>query len=189
MRPRADAVEHAAMTSPPTMVEPMGSIQMLSVAFDGNQFKGEILPELERLKRGGVVRIVDMLLVRKDSMGDVTVATSTDLDWSEAVSFGEFVGAMAALASGGIAEMERGAIAGAAEMADGHLFDADDVFRITRMLPANMSAAVVLFEHLWTKPLLNAIARAHGFALTNDWLRLEDIFQAGERAWAPGPGS
>ena len=38
---------------------------MTSLAFpQGNQFKGEILPELEKLKKAGIVRIVDLLLVR-----------------------------------------------------------------------------------------------------------------------------
>ena len=46
-----------------------GPVQMLVVAFDGNRFRGEIWPELERLKREGVVRILDLLLVRKDSDG------------------------------------------------------------------------------------------------------------------------
>ena len=66
-------------------VESMGPIQMMSIAFDGNHFKGEILPELERLKRKKIVRIIDMLFVRKDSLGDVSVTTATDLEWEEAV--------------------------------------------------------------------------------------------------------
>lgn len=40
---------------------------MLAMAFDGNRLKGEILPELERLKGKRIIRIVDMLIVRKDA--------------------------------------------------------------------------------------------------------------------------
>ena len=50
----------------PPVAESMGPIQMTSLAFPGNHFKGEILPELEKLKKAGIVRIVDLLLVRKD---------------------------------------------------------------------------------------------------------------------------
>ena len=32
-------------------MEGLGPIQLLCVAFDGNRFKGEIFPELDRLKR------------------------------------------------------------------------------------------------------------------------------------------
>src|SRR5215831_12198099 len=165
--------------------ESMGPIQMLSIAFDGNRFKGEILPELERLKTEGLVRIVDLLVVRKGPLDDVMVSTASDLDWEEAVAFGSYVGAFAGLTSGGADGMERGAIAGAAELADGHLFDEDDVFRVTQALPPNMTAALVLLEHLWSKPLFDAVARAGGITLSNEWLNLEDIFTAAHDTQTP----
>jgi uncharacterized membrane protein len=156
----------------------MGPIQMLTLAFDGNRFKGEILPELERLKKQKIVRIIDLLMVRKDALGKVMVTTASDLDWEEATSFGAYIGALAGFAAAGPAGVERGAIAGAAELADGHLFDEDDVFRVTQSLPNNMSAALVLIEHLWSKPLLDAVARAGGIELANEWLRPEEILTA-----------
>ena len=157
-------------------VESIGPIHMLSLAFDGNRFRGEILPELERLKREGVLRIIDLLFVRKDSLGGVMVTRSSDLDWGEAVSLGSYFGALAGLIGGGAEGMERGALAGAAELADGHYFDEDDVFRVTQSLPANMSAALVMLEHLWAKPLWAAVDRANGIELGNDWIRPELIF-------------
>src|SRR6186713_659541 len=95
-------------------IEPVGPIQMTTLAFQGNHFRGEILPELERLKREKIVRVLDMLLVRKDSEGDVMVTTGSDLDWNEAVSFGSYFGALAGFAAEGPAGLERGAIVGAA---------------------------------------------------------------------------
>ena len=46
-------------------MEGVGPIQLLCVAFDGNRFKGEIYPELDRLKRERIIRILDLLVVRK----------------------------------------------------------------------------------------------------------------------------
>ena len=54
------------------------------------------------------------------------VTTASDLDWEEAVSFGSYVGALAGYAAAGPAGIEKGAMAGAAELADGHLFDEDE---------------------------------------------------------------
>src|SRR5262249_42290613 len=159
----ADPPDELELDPPP--MESMGPIQMIVVAFPGNHFKGEILPELERLKRHEIVRVIDLLLVRKDSQGGVMVTTATDLDWEEAVSFGSYAGALAGFAAEGPAGIERGSIAGAAELADGHLFDKDDVFRVTQALPNSMSAALVLLEHLWSKPLLDAVDRAGGIEL------------------------
>ena len=155
--------------------ESYGPIQMLAVAFDGNEFRGELLPELDRLKRKRIIRIIDLLFVRKDADGNVMTMTASDLDFDEATAFGSWIGALAGLGAAGGAGLERGAIAGAAELADGHLFDEDDAFRLTQALPNNMSAALVLIEHRWARPLLDAVARANGIELSNDWLRPEEI--------------
>jgi len=178
-------VDPDATALDPQAMESMGPIQMLSLAFPGNRFKGEILPELERLKKEQIVRIVDLLMVRKDELGNVMVTTASDLDWQEAVSFGSYVGALAGYAAHGPAGIEKGAMAGAAELADGHLFDEDDVFRVTQALPKNMSAVLVLLEHLWAKPLLDAVDRAAGVELSNDWIRPEEIVSVVHKAAAP----
>jgi len=175
-------VEQPEVEIDPEPIEPMGPIQMTTLAFQGNNFRGEILPELERLKREKIVRILDLLLVRKDTQGDVMVTTGSDLDWDEAVSFGSYVGALAGFAAEGPAGLERGAMVGAAEMADGHLFDADDIFRVTQALPKNTSAALVLLEHLWAKPLFDAVLRAGGIQLTNEWVRPEEIVSVTDEA-------
>jgi hypothetical protein len=106
------------------------------------------------------------------------VMTSSDLDWEEASSFGSYVGALAGYAAAGPEGVERGAMAGAAELADGHLFNENDAFRVTRSLPNNMSAALVLIEHLWAKPLREAVERAGGTELSNEWIRPEEILTA-----------
>ena len=168
-------------------MESMGPIQMLSLAFPGNRFKGEILPELEKLKKAGVVRVVDLLLVRKDELDNVMVTTASDLDWEEAVSFGSYVGALAGYAADGPEGIEKGAMAGAAELADGHLFDQDDVFRVTQALPKNTSAVLVLLEHLWAKPLIDAVVRADGIELTNDWIRPEEVVSVTHRPMPDAP--
>src|SRR3954465_11173185 len=82
----------------PPVTESMGPIQMTSLAFPGNRFKGEILPELEKLKQAEIVRIVDLVVAGKDELGGVMVTTASDLDWQEAVSFGSAVGALAGYA-------------------------------------------------------------------------------------------
>ena len=47
----------------------MGPVQMLVLGFEGDHFTGEILPELRRLKDADVIRMIDMLFVRKDAAG------------------------------------------------------------------------------------------------------------------------
>jgi len=163
-------------------VEDLCPIQMLALAFPGNQFRGEILPELERLKSQGILRVLDLMIVRKDASGNVMVTTGTDLEWEEATALGSYFGGLAGFLSGGPDGFNRGAIAGAAEMADGHIFDEDDLFRITRALGNDTSAAVVLLKHTWLRPLHDAIARAGGVELTSEWVPPEAVLSLGEQS-------
>lgn len=121
------------------------------------------------------MRVIDLLVVRKDSLGNVMTTTASDLDFEEATAFGSYVGSLAGYKSGGEDGMDYGAIAGAAELADGHVFDEGDVFRVTQSLPNDTSAALVLIEHRWAKSLLASVERAGGLELSNDWLHHDDV--------------
>lgn len=156
-----------------------GPLQLLTVVFDGNRFKGEVLPELERLKEADIVRLVDLLFVRKDRSGAIAVLTASDLEWEEATQFGAYLGSIVGLGAGGIEGAERGSIAGAAELADGHLFNTDDVERLKNAIPRGSSVALALIEHRWALPLLAAITRADGYELSNQWVNVDDLVEIG----------
>src|SRR5262249_28588210 len=141
--------------------------------------KGEILPELERLKKAKVVRLIDLLVVRKDSTGAIATLTASDLDWEEATSFGAFIGALMGWGSAGEEGAATGAIAGAAELADGHAFGELVQLALTESVPPGSSAAIALVEHVWAKPLQAAIARADGVELSNEWLQLDELIARG----------
>lgn len=170
---------------PPTQLGEIGPVQILTVAFDGNHFKGEILPELERLKKLGLIRIIDLLFVRKDSMGAVATMTATDLDWEEAADFGAMVGSLIGWGIAGAEGAEIGWIAGAADSASGHAFGENEQFGLVQTIPNGTSAAIALIEHVWAKPLRAAIRRADGVEVANDWLRTEDLIRSGLLAAAP----
>jgi len=160
-------------------MENLGPIQMVTFAFPGNRFRGEILPELDRLKTDRIVRVIDMLIVRKDSQGNAMVATASDLDFEEATALGSYFGALAGFAAAGPAGFERGALAGAAELADGHVFDEDDIFRVTQALDRDTTAVMILLEHTWTRELLDAVARANGIELMNEWVQHDAVLSMG----------
>ena len=175
---------------PPTQqLEEIGPVQILTVVFDGNHFKGEILPEIERLKSLGLIRLIDLLLVRKDSMGGVATLTATDLDWEEAANFGAMIGGLVGWGVAGAEGAEIGWLAGAAESAEtGHTLDEDDQFALVQAIPNNTSAAIALIEHVWAKPLRAAIRRADGVEIANSWLRVEDLIRIGLSASRPAEG-
>ena len=158
-----------------------GPIQIWTFAFDGNQFKGEILPELDRLKEAEVIRLIDLLVVRKDGSGRVATLTASDLDWEEATQFGAMIGAMIGMGFAGEEGAEVGAMTGALELADGHLLSDRTRDELIDVIPPNSTSAIALVEHVWAKPLKAAIVRAGGLEVDNDWLRLDDLVALGLR--------
>jgi uncharacterized membrane protein len=99
-----------------------GPIQIWTFAFDGNRFRGEVLPELDRLKDAGVIRLIDLIVIRKDASGRVMVMTASDLDWEEATAFGALIGGLLGLGVDGEEGAKIGEMTGALHLADGHLF-------------------------------------------------------------------
>jgi uncharacterized membrane protein len=158
-----------------------GPIQIWTFAFDGNQFKGEILPELDRLKEAEVIRVIDLLVIRKDGAGRVATLTASDLDWEEATSFGAMIGGLIGLGFAGEEGAQVGEMTGALELADGHLFSERTRDELIEVIPPNSTSAIALVEHVWAKPLKAAIRRAGGIEVDNDWLKLDELVAMGLR--------
>ena len=75
---------------------------------------------------------------------------------------------------------------GALHLADGHLFSDKTRDNLIEAIPSNSTCAIALVEHVWAKPLQAAIARAGGFEVDNEWLRLDELVDTG-RSRALGP--
>src|SRR5687767_15077376 len=142
----------------------MGPVQLLVVGFEGEDFKGEILAELDRLRENDIVRLIDLAFVRKDADGKVERMMQSDLSPQEAEAFGAVVGALIGFGAAGDEGAELGAVEGAAALEDGHVFD-EEVWYVDDAIPNGSAAAVALLEHRWAIPLREGIRRAGGFHL------------------------
>ena len=159
----------------------LGPVQMLVLEFDRTSFDGTILPELERLKEQGVIRVIDLLFVAKPEGGELEVVQRSDLSQEQAMDFGALVGALVGLGTGSVETVR----AGAAELEDGHVFDETEVWYLADAIPEGSSAAVVLIEHRWAIPLRDKIADAGGVALADAWIHPADLIAIGAAASAP----
>jgi uncharacterized membrane protein len=158
---------------------PFGPVQMLIVGFNEPKFQGEALAELQRLKEADIVRLVDLLVVRKDDDGNITSVQTSDLSQEESMKFGALVGALIGAGTGDEEVMEAAAAAGAADGADGHLIDDDDVWYVADMIPEGATVAIGLIEHRWAIGLRDAIMRAGGFVLADEWIHPKDLIAVG----------
>lgn len=118
-----------------------GPIEVLVLGFPGNQFSGEILPELARLVDNGQIAILELEFVAKTLDGDVVTIEAVDLE------------------DAGWAELT--------VVPDGDHVDNEDFQDVADMLEPGNSAAVLVFEHLWAKNLVSALAGAGGVMLFN----------------------
>ena len=159
----------------------MGPVQLLVLGFEGDRFTGEILPELRRLKEADVIRMVDLLFVRKDADGEIDVLHSSDLSDEESAEFGAVAGALLGLGAAGEAGLEAGAELGAAAGADGHVIGDEEVWHLEEAIPPGSAAAIALIEHRWAIPFRDAVVRAGGFTLADEWVHPSDLIAAGQQ--------
>jgi uncharacterized membrane protein len=164
----------------------LGPVQMLAVEFDRDRFHGEILPELRRLADAGIIRLLDLLVVVKHEGGDIESLQMSDLSTGEAEEFGALIGALVGFGAAGEEGAEEGALEGARDLADGHLFDEDEVWFLADAIPEGSTAAIALIEHRWAIPLRNKIAGEGGIALADQWIHPADRIAVGAMA-AAGP--
>ena len=161
-----------------------GPVQMLVVGFEHGKFEGEILAELKRLRDQDIIRLVDLLFVNKDDAGVITAVELSDLSQEESMEFGALAGALVGLGAGGEGAAEEGAAAGAAAMQDGKAFSEDDVWFVADTIPPGSSAGIALIEHRWAIPLREAIERAGGQPVADEWVHPDDLVAAGAEASA-----
>jgi uncharacterized membrane protein len=148
----------------------IGPVQLLVVGFEGGEPDVEILAELDRLRGHGVVRLIDLVVVRKDREGNVKELVRSDLSPTEAEPLGAVVGALIGFgADGG---------EGAPALADGHRLD-DEVWYVDDAIPNGTAAVVALLEHRWAIPLRDSIRNAGGFQLADAWIHPADLVGIG----------
>jgi hypothetical protein len=140
-----------------------GPVQLLAIAFAGDDLSGEIHGEFDRLSEAPGIRLLDALIVQKDEQGDLHVAQLEDD--TPAVAPGRY---LMALFDGDAADLS-------------HLegVDATELWDAAAAIPPGSVAAVLLIEHVWAAPLRDALERAGGAAVVDAWVAPEDLASIG----------
>ncbi|RSM69574.1 hypothetical protein DMB66_11325 [Actinoplanes sp. ATCC 53533] len=158
----------------------IGPVQLIVLGFNHPDFHGEVIAELEKLRRSDTVRVIDALAVYKDARGEIGVEHLSNLSTQEAVELGSKIGALIGLGIDGEAGAEAGATAGAqAAVAGLKAFGDDDAWDILAEIPDDSAAALLLIEHHWAVPLRDAIARAGGFRISDGFISPFDLVGIG----------
>ena len=117
----------------------IGPLEYIVVGFPGNQFNGEIAPELAKLIESGTVRILDLVFVGKDDDGEILSFEFDQLDELEA--FASIEGEI------------------------GGVLSDEDIAYVGAQLEPGSSAALLVWEDLWAAPFASAVLRSGGVVL------------------------
>jgi hypothetical protein len=123
------------------------------------------------------VRLLDLLVVRKDERGEIEPLPIGGLDEVETREVGALVAALVGLGPDGDDQRE-----------EAPPLDDDRVWYLTDAIPPGRCAAIVLIEHRWAIPLRDGVVSAGGFALADEWVHPADLVAAGVAA-ARGSGA
>ena len=112
----------------------LGPVDFLVIEFPGSHFTGEGLPLLVDLVDRGMIRVLDLVFVKKRDDGSIVSLDIGQLD-EGARGLNVF----------------RGATSG--------LLDADDLQKAADVLEAGSSAALLVYENTWAAPLATALMK------------------------------
>jgi uncharacterized membrane protein len=158
----------------------IGPVQLVVLGFNHPDFHGEIIEELERLREADAVRVIDSLVVYKDTDGELEVEHLSNLSTDEAIELGSKIGALIGLGVEGEEGMAAGALAGAEAGAEGvGVFSEADAWDVLEDIPNDSAAALLLLEHHWAVPLRDAIMRAGGFRISDGFISPLDLVEIG----------
>jgi hypothetical protein len=127
------------MTAQPT---DYGPVDVVTIGFEGNQFRGELAPELLNLVEKGVIRVLDGLFVYRDADGNVGSLEIGDLGPDMQPAFVDVDGQL------GLG-----------------LLDAEDVDLVGEDLKPNSSVLLLVFENTWAARFAAASRAANGQVL------------------------
>jgi hypothetical protein len=114
----------------------MGPVDYLVVEFPDARVTGDALPRLVDLVDQGVVRILDLVFLRKEADGSVVAVEVADLDGDGALD----VRVLEGVASG--------------------LVGREDMDEAAAVIGPGSAAMIVLYENLWAIPFATALRRA-----------------------------
>jgi Family of unknown function (DUF6325) len=132
-------------------LDEMGPVDYLVVEFPAGHatFSGEMAAELAVLNEAGIIRILDILVLTKDSDGTVDALEIDDLE-----NAGELV------------QLE-------AEIAE--ILAAEDVVHLAEAMEPGSVAGVVVWENLWAAPFASAARRAGGQLVASGRIPIQAI--------------
>jgi hypothetical protein len=135
-------------------IDELGPVDWFVVEFPGSKFHGEIAPALDDLIDRGIIRLLDLVILKKDTDGSLEAFELADLDESE-------IGRLRAYE---------------AELAT--LLGEDDVAAVAEAIEPGSTAACLVYENTWAAPFASAMRRAGGQLVADGRIPIQALLAA-----------
>ena len=137
-------------------LDELGPVDWIVVEFPGSRFNGEIAPVIKDLADRGLIRVLDLLFLRKDEGGNLEAHEMSDLDASE------------------IGELRSYETALAMPLSE------QDVMDLATAIEPGSSAAVLVWENRWAAPFGAAVRHAGGQLVASGRIPIQAVLAAYE---------
>jgi hypothetical protein len=135
-------------------IDELGPVDWIVVEFPGSKFNGEIAPALQDLVQRGTIRVLDLLMLKKDEDGGLEAFELSDVDPGELGELRAYENKLAMLLS------------------------EDDVTAVAAAVEPGSSAAVLVWENLWAAPFASAVRRSGGQLVASGRIPIQAILAA-----------
>jgi len=137
-------------------IDELGPVDFLVVEFPAGQqnFTGEMADEIGRLVDAKLIRVLDLVLLQKDSDGNVEAFEIEDLDQLDSLRVAE------------------------TQLAE--LLAAEDVANLGAAMEPGSAAGAIVWENLWAAPFASAARRSGGQLIATGRIPIQAILAAVE---------
>jgi hypothetical protein len=135
-------------------VDELGPIDWIVIEFPGSKFNGQIAPALRDLVERDLIRVLDLLVLKKDADGSLEAFELSDLDVGEIGEFQDYESELAMLLS------------------------EEDVTSLAAAVEPGSSAAVLVWENTWAAPFGSAVRRSGGQLVASGRIPIQAMLAA-----------
>jgi len=135
-------------------MDELGPVDYIVVEFPGSKFNGEIAPALIDLVDRGIIRVLDLIMIVKESDGSFDAIEIADLDESD------------------IGELLR------LETHIAELLSEEDVVSLAAAIEPGSTAALLVYENKWAAPFASAVRHSGGQLVANGRIPIQALVAA-----------
>src|SRR4051812_37347466 len=132
-------------------LDEFGPVDYLVIEFPGSKFNGEIAPALIDLVDRGIIRVLDLIMIRKEADGSFDAIEIGDIDEGEA---------------GELRRIET-------EIAE--ILSAEDVANAAEALEPGSTAGLLVYENRWAAPFASAVRKSGGQLVASGRIPIQSL--------------